>query len=175
MVIQVEVYMNAGMATGLYAGDDGIRHALEGGDPLVLHGVTAETLADLAPTTLKVDSFAPDEILVAVAHDPSLLPVHAAWHALRLEAGPYVIEGELPTLPGFDPGRALTRPGGEFVLVRDLRLSLLGRPEGGVVTADHAFVNRYTVDRVAADLMLGFFFPGALIESTTSAGAAVPA
>jgi hypothetical protein len=175
MAIQVDVYTNDGMATGLYTADGGLRERLEAGDPLVLHGVTAETLADLRPTIHDTLSFVPDEILVAVTHDPSLVPVHAAWHALRLEAGPYVVEGELPTLPGFDPGRALTRPGGEFVLLRDLRLSLLGRPERGVVTAEHALVNRYTVDRIAADLMLGFFFPGAVIESTTSAGASVPA
>ena len=174
-MIQVDVYTSAGMATGLYTAEGDLRHGLETGEPLVLHGVTAETLAELQPTTLESLTFAPDEILVAVAHDPSLVPVHAAWHALRLESGPYVVEGELPTLPGFDPGRALTRPGGEFVLLRDMRLSLLGRPDQGVVTADHALVNRYTVERVAADLMLGFFFPGATIESTTSAGASVPA
>ena len=35
--------------------------------------------------------------------------------AISLVVGPYIVAGELPTLPGFDPGRALTRPSGEFV------------------------------------------------------------
>ena len=67
-----------------------------------------------------------DDVLVAVADDEPTIPVHASWHAIRLEVGPYVVEGELPTLPGFDPGRALTRPTGEFVLLRDPRLGRIG-------------------------------------------------
>ena len=51
-----------------------------------------------------------DDVLVAVADDESAIPVHASWHPIRLEVGPYVMDGELPTLPGYDPGRALTRP-----------------------------------------------------------------
>ena len=34
-------------------------------------------------------------------------------------------------------------------------------PSPGVPVGHHALVNRYGVDRVSADLMLGFFFPGA--------------
>ena len=62
-----------------------------------------------------------DDVLVAVADDDPGIPVHAAWHHIELETGPYTIEGELATLPGFDPGRALTRPSGEFLLLRDVR------------------------------------------------------
>ena len=29
---------------------------------------------------------------------------------------------------------------------------------------DHALVNRYAVERIRADLMLGFFFPGAAVD-----------
>ena len=64
-------------------------------------------------------------------------------------------------MPGFDPGRALARPTGEFVLLRDVRIALLDDADGPAVGQPSAFVNRYVVDRVAADLMLGFFFPGA--------------
>ncbi len=103
-----------------------------------------------------------DDILVAVADDDPTLPVHAVWHHVHLDAGPYVVEGELATMPGFDPGRALTRPSGEFVLLRDVRLSRPGRPDvRRRRSGDHALVNRYAVERIRADLMLGFFFPGA--------------
>ena len=58
----------------------------------------------------------------------------------------------MPTLPGFDPGRALTRPSGEFVLLRDVRVSLLGEIRHGRRTpvGHHALVNRYGVESVAA-------------------------
>jgi hypothetical protein len=35
--------------------------------------------------------------------------------------------------------------------------------------SDHALVNRYGVERIRADLMLGFFFPGAAVDGATSA------
>ena len=54
-----------------------------------------------------------------------------------------VVEGDLATLPGFDPGRALTRPSGEFLLLKDIRLSVGARPEAGVAVGDHALINRY--------------------------------
>ena len=79
-----------------------------------------------------------------------------------------------------DPGRALARPTGEFVLLRDVRIALVGDTQGSSVNQPAAFVNRYVVDRVAADLMLGFYFPGAEMIVTggherSAAGAAAPA
>jgi hypothetical protein len=35
---------------------------------------------------------------------------------------------------------------------------------------DHALINRYAVDRIRADLMLGFFFPGAVVDPIGTAG-----
>ncbi len=70
----------------------------------------------------------------------------------------------MPTLPGFDPGRALTRPSGEFVLLRDVsvgRRTATGTATPPIPVGRHALVNRYGVESVACDLMLGFFFPGA--------------
>ena len=72
--------------------------------------------------------------------------------------------GEMPTMPGFDPGRALARPTGEFVFLRDARIGLVGTTRRGEASAARLLVNRYTVDRVAADLMLGFYFPGAVLD-----------
>jgi hypothetical protein len=57
------------------------------------------------------------------------------------------------------------------VLLRDVRLTLRDRPDRGTAASPHALVNRYAVDRVTADLMLGFFFPGAAMD-TSPAGAA---
>ena len=71
-------------------------------------------------------------------------------------------------MPGFDPGRALARPTGEFVLLRDARLALIDLPDAGEASAPEVLVNRYTVDRVEADMMLGFFFPGAKMAITGS-------
>jgi hypothetical protein len=51
-----------------------------------------------------------------------------------------------------------------------VRLSVRARPEAGVSVGHHALINRYGVDRITADLMLGFFFPGATIESLTPPG-----
>jgi len=115
-------------------------------------------------------AFDPDDLVVVVGDDDHIVPVHAVWHAVHLQAGPYRIEGELPTMPGFDPGRALTRPTGEFVLLRDVRMELLERPELGVVAVGHALVNRYAVERVDADMMLAFFFPGAEVDASRQPG-----
>ncbi|MBI3745071.1 MAG: hypothetical protein HY264_00820, partial [Chloroflexi bacterium] len=43
---------------------------------------------------------------------------------------------------------------------------LVGHPEGGSVERRHALVNRYAVERVAADIELGFYFPGAAFRTT---------
>jgi len=105
-----------------------------------------------------------DDLVLAAGEEPIPGPVHAAWHPIRLEAGPWVIHGDLATMPGFDPGRALTRPTGTFVLLAGVRIALLDRPEAGEAAHAQALVNRYSVDTVEADLMLGFFFPGARME-----------
>jgi hypothetical protein len=117
--------------------------------------------------------FAVDDLLLVVS-DGAELPVHAVWHDVRLVVGPYAVEGRLPTLPGFDPARALARPTGTYVLLRDAAVELVGRPG---LAAEHPYllVNRYAVDEVAAELMLGFFFPGAALRSPrASAGVGPP-
>ena len=93
-------------------------------------------------------------------------PVHAVWHPVRLEAGPYVIDGEVPMIPGFDPDRALTRPTGSFVELRNVRLCRSDRPGWGPLEVEEALVNRYIVESVEAELSLGFFFPGATMIHT---------
>ena len=126
-------------------------------------------LAISAPRSAGSLTFAVDDILIAVAEEEPSGPVHVAWHRVQLDAGPYLLEGELATMPGFDPSRSLTRPTGDWVMLRDIRLSVQGHPEAGVSTGDHALVNRYGVERIRADLMLGFFFPGAAVDTTGDA------
>jgi hypothetical protein len=168
MAIRVDAYTFAGVASGLIRRSGPLRDALASKDRLQLESAIWQGLDDPAPRpagTLAIDV---DDIVLAVADDEPDAPVHAAWHRVVLHAGPYALEGDLATMPGFDPGRSLARPSGDFVLLRDVRMSLLGRPESGVSVGDHALVNRYTVERIQADMMLAFFFPGAVTATTSS-------
>jgi hypothetical protein len=169
MPIRVDVYTNGGMASGVLARSGSLRDALAADERLQINGAGWQGLDDPAPRPAGTVIVSIDDILFAVADDEPDAPVHAAWHHVLIDSGPYELEGELATLPGFDPGRSLARPSGEFVLLRDIRLSLLGRPEAGASVGDHALVNRYGVERIRADLMLGFFFPGAAIEPIAAA------
>jgi hypothetical protein len=168
MAIRVEVYTIGGMASGVLARPGTLSEALGADGELRLDRAAWQALDDTAPHSAGSLTLAADDILFAVADDEAGSRVHAAWHHVLLDAGPYLLEGELATMPGFDPGRSLARPSGEFVLLRDVRLSIRDRPEAGVSLGDHALVNRYAVERIRADLMLGFFFPGAAVGSARS-------
>jgi hypothetical protein len=164
MAIRVDVYTIGGMASGVLARSGRLLEALAE-ESLTLAGASWQAIDEGAARLVGSMAFATDDILFAVADDEPGLAVHVAWHHVLLDSGPYRIEGELGTLPGFDPGRSLTRPSGEFLLLRDVRLSVRDRLEAGVLIGDHALVNRYGVERIQADLDLGFFFPGAAIVS----------
>jgi hypothetical protein len=168
MAIRVDAYTSGGVASGILARPGALRDALEDGGSLPLDGAAWQGLDDAAPSAAGSLAIPSDDVLVAVADDDPGVAVHAAWHHIQLESGPYTVEGDLATQPGFDPGRALTRPSGEFLLLRDIRLSMRERPEAGIATGDHALVNRYAVERIRADLMLGFFFPGATVDADGS-------
>jgi hypothetical protein len=169
MAIRVEIYTVGGMASGVLVRPGTLREALVSDPELRLDQAAWQGLGDAVPRPAGSLTFATDDILFAVADEAPAGPTHAAWHHVLLDAGPYVIEGELATMPGFDPGRSLTRPSGEWVLLRDVRLSVADHPEAGVSSGDHALVNRYGVERIRADLMLGFFFPGAAVDAARSA------
>ena len=162
MPIRVEAYTTGGVVTGVIPHSGTIRDALEGSTNLPIDASRWLPLDGSGERPGGDLVLAVDDLLFVVG-DPGSAPVHAQWHDIELDAGPYRLYGEMPTMPGFDPGRALARPTGEFVLLRDARLQLIDQPDAGEATAPEVLVNRYTVDRVVADLMLGFFFPGAAI------------
>ena len=170
MAVRVDAYTIGGMASGTLAGPGGLRDCLETDGELSLDGAAWQGLDDPAASSAGSLSIPSDDVLVAVGDDDPGVPVHATWHHIHVESGPYTVEGEMATQPGFDPGRALTRPSGEFVLIRDVRLSVSARPEAGVALGDHALINRYAVERIRAELMLGFFFPGAAVDPIGTAG-----
>ena len=161
MTIRVDAYIAGGIARGGVAAEGHLRDALDAASQLALERTTWQGPDDPGPRPVGPAAIPVDDIIVAVPEADPSLPVHAVWHPVHLEAGPYVIDGEIPTMPGFDPGRALTRPAGSFVLLRDVRLSRPGSALAGAAAIPEALVNRYMVDRVTAELMLGFFFPGA--------------
>jgi hypothetical protein len=169
MPFRVEVYTLGGIVTGAMTRPGHLRDILESSTELVIENASAAPL-DGSRVASGQQQIAMDDVVAAVADQEHPAPVHAAWHPIRLEAGPWLVEGDLPTLPGFDPGRALTRPTGTFVLLRGVRMSLLSQPDAGQNTHESLLVNRYAVDRVDADLMLGFFFPGAHIEAPVAIG-----
>lgn len=171
MPIRVDAYIAGGMASGVLARTGHLREILDGSPSLDLERATWRALDDATPRPAGDVSIAVDDVLVALGDDDPSIPVHAAWHEIDLEVGPYRVLGEMPTMPGFDPGRALTRPTGEFVLLRDVRIGLAGDEEPPVPIGHHALVNRYGVERVQADLMLGFFFPGAAVGDAAAAPA----
>ena len=166
MPIRVEAYTAAGIATGDVVCSRSVREALDSSREIVMGGASWLAIDGTPAPAAGQMSLPVDDLLLIVADEPDGIPVHAQWHSLELDAGPYRVRGQMPTMPGFDPGRALARPNGGFVLLRDAHVELIGRPDAGEATAPQVLVNRYTVDRIEADLMLGFFFPGAAMSVT---------
>jgi hypothetical protein len=178
MPIKVDAYLTEGIASGTVDRPGAVRDTLESSTSLVLTHASWQAMGTPSQPVAGELTIPVDELLIVIDDGDPFIAIHAAWHAIRLEVGPYLLVGELPTLPGFDPGRALTRPSGEFVMLRDVRLGFLSMPDQ-TIDVPHALVNRYGVDRVDADLMLGFFFPGAAMDlperaHPPSAGVPVP-
>ena len=176
MPIRVDAYTAGGIATGVVARVGPLRATLEAGaeSGLAIEQTTWLPLDGSSPGQAGEVRLAPDDLFLIASDEPDNAPVHAAWHTVELDAGPYHVRGEMPTMPGFDPGRALARPTGEFVLLRDAHISLLGATDDGERVAARLLVNRYTVDRIEADLMLGFFFPGAEMTVNGSVASDAP-
>ena len=166
MPIRVEIYGATGVTIGIVARAGRLREVLESGADFVVERAVWHPLDGSAARPQGELTVALDDILVAVADDGADFPVHVQWHDIAVDVGPYRVAGQMATMPGFDPGRALARPTGEFVVLKDVRIALAGDPDGGAVAQAAALVNRYVVDRVESDMMLGFFFPGATMVLT---------
>jgi hypothetical protein len=163
MAISLEAYLAEGIRRGVIGSGGRLDDLLETLDELRVTGGHLAPLdgsrpvPDPAPgVTLPVD-----DLLVVVAPPDTPVPVHPAWHDVALTCGPYVVTGRMPTMPGFDPARALTRPTGMFVLLDQVRLTLASDPGGGSIDIPLAWVNRYVVETVESDLDLGTYYPGA--------------
>jgi hypothetical protein len=183
--IRFEAYTSEGVRRGVVDGEARL------GDIIELERevrVTAGHLAPLDGSAAVADPpggvpIATDDLFVVIAPADTPVIVHPAWHDVRLIAGPYLVTGRMPTMPGFDPARALARPTGSFVLLDHVKLALASDPDGPSIEHGLAWVNRYVVERVESDLELGFFFPGAesvIVQDTyvpggTEHGEAAPA
>ncbi len=163
MAIRFDAYTATGVRRGTVDADGRLGDLLETLDQVRVTGGVIVPL-DGSPATPDPSggtNVPTDELLIVVAPPETPMPVHPAWHDVVLRAGPYVVVGRMPTMPGFDPARALARPTGTFVLLGNVRLTLTAAPTSGAVEHALAWVNRYVVERVEADIELGFFFPGA--------------
>ncbi len=171
MALPFEAYTTDGLVRGTVATDDRLEEMLERVRSLAVDEARL-VLVDGSELTAARVTVATEDLVAFVASDRALSPVHAVWHDLSLAAGPYLIEGLFPTLPGFDPGRALVRANGNFVLVGSARIALAADPGAGDAEYPLLWVNRYAVERVAADLELSLFFPGARTVVSSRSGPA---
>ena len=157
---EVEVYTPTGVIAGVMPrvplSNEG--HELE--SPLRLQDARWYPLDAGKPTHRDEILVPPDDTLIIVTDEQDLM-VHMNWYAVTLEVGPYRVSASIATLPGFDPDRALARPGGTFVNLRDATIELIGRPDVESAERLHVHVNRYAVESYSCSLMLGFHFPGA--------------
>ena len=168
MTIAFEAYTAEGIRHGAIAHDGRLGDLLESLEQVQVEAGRLARLDGTESVHEGATRLAVDDFLVVVAPTELAGPAHSVWHDVRIHTGPYVIEARLPTLPGFDPARALARPSGSFVLLGEVHIGLGGHLDDGVDIHPLAWVNRYAVDRIESDLELGFFFPGA--ESVVARG-----
>lgn len=161
MAIRFEAYTADGILRGTVGPEGRLGDLLEAFDSIAVDAAVVTPFDGRPAAAPSRTEFATDDLLIVVAPASTPTAVHASWHELSLVAGPYSIEGLLPTLPGFDPARALARPTGTFVLLGSASLGLAGDPGAGRLEHPFVWVNRYTVETIRADIELGIFFPGA--------------
>lgn len=159
-VVEVEVYTPTGVLAGATARAPLASDASEAAQPLAIENGRWYPLDGSQPSHLAATTVPPDDILLVVTPEPEL-KVHMAWYSIAVEVGPYRVSGRLATHPGFDPARAISRPGGTYIALSEARLELGARADSGVAERPYLLVNRYAVERVTSSLMLGHYFPGA--------------
>ena len=160
----IELYTADAVVTGFRVDAAQPRDTLEAGEAIQLAQAEWTPLHRPPDGRDVADSVPVDEVLAAVVEPDPHRTIHASLHEVVLHSGPYRIRGMLAVHPGFDPNRALTRPGGRFIPLRSADLEIVDYPDAGKLHRDALLVNRYAVDRAASTLELGFFFPAARFE-----------
>lgn len=175
MAVTIQAYTRDARLAGTVGADGRLIDLLGMADTLVLENCVTMPHGSSVRHLEPRQGVEVDDLVLVVAPPGTVTPVHAAWHSLSIRVGPYLIRGELPSLPGFDPNRALARPSGSFILLGNVSLEV---PDShlGVEPDEHAFawVNRYAVEAVESDIELGFFFPGAMETRATDARTGAP-
>jgi len=179
MAVPLEAFLADAYLAGTFAGTHAELHdLLAAGSVLELRDVTLvalDQLADGTPPAALAGSLAPDEILfAALPPDPEAPLIHRVYYTVKLGLGPYEVVGEMALVPGFDPGRALTRPASDFIDLRDTEVRIATASGGLEHTFELLSVNRFAVERVECEIDVTFWFPGAEQEPTSAEGPQSP-
>jgi len=156
----VEIYTPTGVLAGETAGIPLTSDGPDLGSPLAVEDARWYPLDGAPPSQRGPVPVTPDDILLIVTGEEDMT-VHMNLYPITLDVGPYRVAATIATLPGFDPDRALARPGNTYIPLRDATIELLTRADVAPARRAHLHVNRYAVDSVVSSLVLGFYFPGA--------------
>jgi hypothetical protein len=161
MTSAFQAYTDEGLLNGTLMASGRLGDLLELVDSLVVEEPVVRPLGGGPDVHRTRSVMTVDDLCIIVAPAEMPAPTMSTWHRLVLECGPYHVAAVLPTKPGFDPERYAIRPGGTFVLLGQVAVSLAGSEAPGEAEYALAWVNRYVVESYEADLDLGAFFPGA--------------
>jgi hypothetical protein len=161
MTTAFQAYMDHGLLSGTVMTSGPLSELLELVDSLVVDEPVIRSLAGGPDVPIERSLVHIDELFLIVAPPATRAPADASWHPILLECGPYQVAAVLPTKAGFDPERSAIRPGGTFVLLGQVVVSVTGSGATGQAEVPLAWVNRYVVESYEAELDLGAFFPGA--------------
>jgi hypothetical protein len=166
VAVPVEAFLADAYLAGTYAGTSAaLREQLHEGSTVELADVTLVSLAGLVDGTAEraaAGSLSPGDVfMAALPLDPEAPHIHRVYYTVELALGPYAVVGDMAMLPGFDPGRALTRPATDFVELRGAEVRIAAPGEEIVQEYDHLSVNRFAVERVGCEVDVTFWFPGA--------------
>jgi hypothetical protein len=159
-----QAYTNEGILRGELPEAARLGEILENEPEIALHHVQWQPHRGQGVEQRPDSAVSTDDLLLVIAPPETVTPGHSAWNRVTLVMPPYFVEAELPTLPGFDPGRALARPSGQFVLMGHIRVAELSSDNAAREEHAFAWVNRYAVEHIDSELELPFFFPGATQE-----------
>ena len=91
MPIRVEAYTAGGVATGVVARTGPLREALDGAGDLLVERSRWLPLDGSAERPGGDVRLAVDDVLLIVSDEAEGGPVHAQWHSIELDTGPYLV------------------------------------------------------------------------------------